>query len=53
MHAVNADQQNMLDIGTLIVLRGSRNGGAKKAERQGNKKNSLFQVMLLCLEIMK
>jgi hypothetical protein len=51
MHAVNADQQNMLDIGTLIVLCRSRNCCSEHADRQGNSKNSLFQVILLCLEM--
>jgi hypothetical protein len=47
MHTVNADQQNMLDIGTLIVLSRSRKGGSDQAERQSNSKNSLFQGNLL------
>jgi hypothetical protein len=48
MHAVNADQQNLLDIAISVgVLCRSRDGGCEQTERQSNSESSLLQVILL------
>jgi hypothetical protein len=47
MHAINADEQDMLYVGPIEVLRGSRDRGSDEAERQNSSKKFLFQVDLL------
>ena len=51
MHAIDADEQDVLYVGPIEVLRRSRDRGSDQAEGQSNGKNFFFQVDLLYWEL--